>query len=290
MNSTEITEVITQTINSIFENLISSIDNSLYSILDDLTFISTKIINDSYFEKIFGTSSHNGILLICNSLLFGFILYYCIQLLFSNYINSKIDNPLKFIFKILLISILLNNSYFICEKILDLNSLLSSSIRELGENIFDKNICFSQLISELNSTITIESDFDFLSFNGILKGFSSLGLFNLIFTYSLRYIMIKVFVLLFPFSLLTLLNQNTSWIFKSILKCFLSLLLLQQLISIILLIVFSINFDSDIFSKFMYIGSIFALTKANSYMRDIFGSISTEVQGNFSKLNYMNKF
>lgn len=242
-----------------------------------------------FLKKIFGSSPNNGILLICNSLLIGFILYYCIQLIFSTYINSKIENPLKFIFKILIISILINNSYFLCEKILNLNFLLSSSIRAIGENIFNKNICFSQLINELNSTITIENNYDFLSFNGILKSLSSIGLLNLIFTYSLRYIMIKAFILLFPFGLLTLLNQNTSWIFKSIFRSFLSLILIQQLISIILLIVFSINFDSNIFSKFMYIGSIYALIKANSYVREIFGGISTEVHNNFSKINYLRK-
>ena len=151
MTSQEITEIITQTINSLFNNLIGSIDNSLYSILDDVTFISQDIIHDSYFEKILGTNINNGILLICNSLLIGFILYYCVHLLFSSYINSKIENPFKFIFKIILIAILINSSFFICEKILYLNSTLSSAIRELGENIYNKNISFSQLINELNS-------------------------------------------------------------------------------------------------------------------------------------------
>ena len=144
MTSTEITEIITQTINSILNNFVGSIDNSLYSILDDITFISQDIVKDSYFEKLLGTNSNNGILLISNSLLIGFVLYYCIRLLFSTYLNSKIENPLKFIFKILLIGIFLNSSLFLCEKILFLNSILSSSIRELGENIYNKNISFAR--------------------------------------------------------------------------------------------------------------------------------------------------
>lgn len=289
MTSSEITEVITQTINSLFNNLVGSIDNSLYSILDDITFISTDIIKDSYFEKILGANTNNGILLIANSLLVGFILYYCIQLLFSTYINVKIENPFKFIFKILLIGIFINSSFFICEKFLYINSIVSSSIRAIGENLYKKDICFSTLITELNSCITVETEFNFLSFNGILKFISSAGLINLIFTYSLRYIMIKVFILIFPFCILTLSNQNTNWIFKSWIKCFLSLLLVQQLISIIFLIIFSINFNSNIFSQFMYIGSIYALIKANSYIREIFGGISTDVQNSFSRFNYLIK-
>ncbi len=47
------------TINTILENLYSSIDNSLYSILDDITFISSDILKDSHFEKILGMSASN---------------------------------------------------------------------------------------------------------------------------------------------------------------------------------------------------------------------------------------
>ena len=78
-NITDVTQIIINTINTIFENLFASIDNNLYSVLDDITFISSDILTDKNFEKIFGTSTSNGILLIANSLLFGFLLYYSIQ-------------------------------------------------------------------------------------------------------------------------------------------------------------------------------------------------------------------
>ena len=45
------------TINTILENLFSSIDNSLYSVLDDITFISSDILKESYFKNILGTSA-----------------------------------------------------------------------------------------------------------------------------------------------------------------------------------------------------------------------------------------
>ena len=78
-NYSNITSSIINTINTIFTNLFSSIDNNIYNVLDDITFVSSDILYDSYFEKILGTSSSNGILLISNSLLFGFILYYSIK-------------------------------------------------------------------------------------------------------------------------------------------------------------------------------------------------------------------
>ena len=81
-NNSNITTTIIETINTILGNLFSSIDNKLYEVLDDITFISPDIMNDSYFEKILGTSGTNGLLLIANSLLFGFILYYAVKYLF----------------------------------------------------------------------------------------------------------------------------------------------------------------------------------------------------------------
>ena len=74
-NNSNITTNIIEAINTILNTLFSSIDNNVYSILDDITFINSDIITDSYFEKILGTSTSNGILLISNSLLFVFLLY-----------------------------------------------------------------------------------------------------------------------------------------------------------------------------------------------------------------------
>ena len=71
-----IVELITQTINTIFSEFLSSIDNSLYSILDELTFISENILDNSYLEKILGSSTSNSIILIANALLIGFLLNY----------------------------------------------------------------------------------------------------------------------------------------------------------------------------------------------------------------------
>ena len=84
MNENNITQIIIDTINTILGNLFSSIDNNLYSILDDITFINSDILKDKNFENIFGTSTSNGILLIANSLLLGFLLYFAIKYLISH--------------------------------------------------------------------------------------------------------------------------------------------------------------------------------------------------------------
>ena len=70
-----LTDVIIKTINSIFQTLFSSIDNSIYSFLDDIVFVDSNILSDLFMQKVFGTNSSNGILLIVNSLLVGFLLF-----------------------------------------------------------------------------------------------------------------------------------------------------------------------------------------------------------------------
>ena len=196
-------------------------------------------------------------------------------------ITETIINTINTIFSNLFSSID-NNIYSILDKL----TFISGSIKEIGKNIFHTDICFNNLILNLNSIISIEQDsFNIFSVDGILKGFISFGLFNLVFSYSLRYIMIKVFILISPFAFLTLTNYSTTWFFKSWLRNFIGLLLLQSLIAFILLIVFSIDYNStDLFSKFLYIGGIYALTRANTYIRELIGGISTDISNAFGSI------
>lgn len=279
MNSStvNITEVIANSINNLFNNLFSSIDNNIYSILDQITFINTDIFSDSFFQKIFGTNSYSGILLICNSLLISFIIFYCIKLLYSHLTFSTIEKPFQFLFKLLIFGILMNSSFFICEQIVNINSLISLSIREIGENLFNSNINFTEIIKKINTIIVIgNTDFNLFSLDGIIKSFISFELINLLFTYSLRYILVKIFILMSPFAFLSLISNNSNWFFKSWFRGFFALLIIQSFVSIILLIIFSINIESNnILLKLLYLSSLYALTKANIYIKELVGGIST---------------
>ena len=43
--------LITETINTIFSNFFSSVDNSLYGVLDDITFVTKDIMQGTYMDK-----------------------------------------------------------------------------------------------------------------------------------------------------------------------------------------------------------------------------------------------
>lgn len=281
-NSSEITSIIIETINTILGNLFASIDNNLYTILDDIIFISSDIIHDSYFEKILGTSASNGILLISNALLFGFLLYYAVKYLFSHLTFSQVESPIQFVFKAVIFGTIINFSFFFMEQILDLLSMITLAIRNIGEILFNKNICFSELILIINNNIAIDSTaLNIFSLDGIIKATLSTSLLALVFTYSFRYILIKVFILLTPFAILSLLLNSSSWFFRAWLRCVFSLLFMQIIVAIVLLIMFSLDYSStELFSKFIYIGGILTLIKIDSFVREFLGGISTTFSQN----------
>ena len=163
MDSTSIVNVITQTINTLFKNLFSSIDNNIYSTLDDITFIGKDILEDNFISNILGTSTTTGMIIIANALLVGFTIYYATKYFLSSYTMTQVERPYQFIFKILIIMVCVNFSYFVCEQILNINYLISGSIREVGEKVLNTNISFEQLIIKINSNVLIDDSLNIFS-------------------------------------------------------------------------------------------------------------------------------
>ena len=156
-NTTDVSQTIIDTINTIFENLFSSIDNNLYSVLDTITFINSDILHDSNFENLFGTSTSNGIL-------------YSARYLMAHFTYTQSETPYSFIMKLILFGIAMNFSFFIMEFILDLVSNVSLAIRSLGKDLFHKDICFSELITIINTQMAIDTNsLNIFSLDGLIK-------------------------------------------------------------------------------------------------------------------------
>ena len=289
MENIDFSKLIIETINTLISTLISSIDSNTYSLLDTITFIDIDVLNGNTLTAISDSISFN-FNSISNALLLGVTLYYSVRYFVSLYTGTQVERPYQFIFKILIFGILSNYSYSIIDFILLINSYITDFLRAVEENICGVPISFNSLISQMNQYISQGEDtFSLFSFDGIIKSFASFGLISLLFSYSIRFIMIRVFILLSPFAFITLVNSSSSWIFKSWFKNLISLLFFQSFISIILFVSFSISSNiSGTISQIIYIGSIFALSKANSYMKEIFGGISTDISTNLGSLkNYI---
>lgn len=284
MEATNLSTTIANTINELIQNLFSSIDNNIYSYIDEIIFLTPSSISNNNFEDLFTTSS-NSILVIANALILAYLLYYCVKLFLAYYSGTQVQRPYQFIFKLILCAIIMNSSYFICEQLINITDLITQALQEIGSDFTSKTISFKTLVTELNSVISISgTSLDIFSLTGIIKSFCSIGLISLMFSYAIRLIMVKVFIILAPFAILSCSINSFSWFFRSWFRSFFSLLFMQFFITIILIVTLSLDFSSNLISKFLYVGSIYALTKSNTYIRSLIGGISTEINTNLSTL------
>ena len=269
MEATNLSTTIANTINELIQNLFSSIDNNIYSYIDEIIFLTPSSISNNNFEDLFTTSS-NSILVIANALILAYLLYYCVKLFLSYYSGTQVERPYQFIFKLILCAIIMNSSYFICEQLINITDLITQALQEIGSNFTSKTISFKTLVTELNSVISISgTSLDIFSLTGIIKSFCSIGLISLMFSYAIRLIMVKVFIILAPFAILSCSINSFSWFFRSWFRSFFSLLFMQFFITIILIVTLYLDFSSNLISKFLYVGSIYALTKSNTYIRSL---------------------
>ena len=267
--------LICDSLNHIFFKIFSSIDNTIYSNLDNILFIQSSNIHDSKFEQLFGTSLGNGILLLANSFILGILIFYILQFTLSHLIYSKIDSPYQFIFKSIIFIACMNSSLWICEGMIDLVAYISDFIRELGFSVTGFEINFSNLINHMNSILYPNAEtFTIFSFDGLLKLCSSIGILYILVTYSIRYILLKILVLLAPFAFASLIFNQFDGFFKGWFKQFLLLLWIQIFAALLLILGFCLDFSTDnTLSKLIYLALIAIIAKSNFYLKNLFAHI-----------------
>ncbi|MBR3133673.1 MAG: hypothetical protein IKG42_06435 [Clostridia bacterium] len=261
METQNITNTISNSLNSLFSSLQKSLDDDIFKALDKLTFIDSDILNSKYFSNLL-TDKANGLIVLANALLFGVLLYYACSYLFSRFSLTKhSQSPLQFLSKFVVCAILINFSGFICEQILYVFDIITDCVRQIGFFFFSINVSFEFWSKELHDVFlaeTVNPMINIFTFDGILQSFIYVGLINLLFTYSLRYIFISILILFFPFAILSLILDSTNWIFKMWMKNFFSLLFVQIFISVVLLLIISIKYSfTDYTVKILYIGRSF---------------------------------
>lgn len=286
MDVNSVTETITNSINSLYSSLINSINFNSYEILDEITFINSDIIDNTYFASFLDNHS-NSLIDIANALLIAMLIYYAISYLFSHFSGNSVEKPFSFFIKFTICSICVNFSYFICEQIINIFDILTDCIREYYFFIFSSKISFSYLGEQLEKLYLSENltFINFFSFDGILRIFITFGIFNLIITYSYRYILIKLLILLSPFFILSCSTNSTKWLFKMWIKNLFSLLSIQIVVSIILFITSSLEYSSlESTIKVLYIGALYALMKTTSFVKDFSSGFTTDVSSGISSI------
>ena len=267
-------------------NLLSSINTNVTEFLDRLIFINSDVTLN--LINVLGKNSYSGINLICNSLIYGFLLYYAFSYLLSHLTFAQIESPHQFIFKLILCVFALNASLVLCSGLIFIFSYVSNMIRELGNYLLGVDVSFTGLISNvIPKDYFISNSFSLFNFDGILKASISFGFLSLTISYSIRYILIKTLVILAPFAILSLCSSKTNWFFKSWFKSLLSMLFLQVFVAIILLVCFIVenNGVASLPSQIIHLGMIYTLFKANSFVKEFIGGFGTDVSLNASSLS-----
>lgn len=275
-NEVNIIEVVKETVNSLCNSLFDSINNTVFPLLDDIVFIDKKIVTSSSMENLFGSSGSSGILILANCLLFAFVLYYSVRLMISHFTGNSVDPPYKFFIKTVIIAIIMNSSLSLCSFLVDSMYQISSFFCELGRDLFGREISFITYTNELKENMGSSSDI--FSLDGILASTLYISSFGLVINFSLRYVLIKILVILSPFAILCLINQPTEPFFKSWIKSFFSLLILQVIIAIVLLLSFALakETSNELFNKILLVGSISALLKAHQFVRELIGGLGID--------------
>ena len=119
--------VVVYAINNMLANLLSSINTNVTEFLDRLIFINSDVTLN--LINVLGKNSYSGINLICNSLIYGFLLYYAFSYLLSHLTFAQIESPHQFIFKLILCVFALNASLVLCSGLIFIFSYVSNMFR-----------------------------------------------------------------------------------------------------------------------------------------------------------------
>lgn len=153
-----------------FSNLLSSISINVVDFLDKLIFIQPDIVDD--LEPIIGANVFSGINLICNSLIYGFLLYYAISYLLSHITFSQVEKPFQFVFKLFLCSFALNLSITLCSSLIYICSYISDMICSLGSQLLNSDISFAGFVNNiLSKDYFLFNSFNLFSFDRYAKSY-----------------------------------------------------------------------------------------------------------------------
>jgi len=278
-------DTISNLVSSLINSLLTSLDSNIFAVLDELAFIKSSTISDKYFMSFFAKQS--GIVSLAEALVFGFLIYYAIAYLFSVITCSNFQRPLSFITKLFLTAALIRFSLPICEKIIDIFYLISAILKTLGNSILSIDLSFAVIYTKLKDLFFADTSFAFsvFSFDGLLRTFVTFGFVNLLLTYAIRFIYVKILVLLSPLAFLSLSLDQSTWIFKIWLKNFISQLFTQVIICVILLIIFSLNgITNQTIVKLLYVASVVCLMKASSFVREFSSGFTSDVSTSLSAI------
>lgn len=274
---------IINSLNTVSEKFFESIEGEVYTFIDKLIDITPDMFDKPPLKNLFFQSGVNGFILIANSLILFYIIYFIISKLISIYNGNKTASIYTFVIRLVIVTAFVNSSYYICKEIINLNNLLGVAINDFINSVSGKYATFENLKENILSIEDLMKT-DFLSLNGIIKGIISFGSISVLINFSIRYVTIIILFMISPFCFGCLSSELTIGIFKAWIKMFITTLLTQIIVKFVIFIPIIYKSVNSQFYKIILVGSIYVLYKINNISRELFTKITSDIP----KMNIFN--
>ncbi len=267
---------IINSLNTVSEKLFKSIEGEVYEHIDKLINITPKIFKEQPLKNIFFQDKVNSLIIIANSLILFYIIYFVIQKIISLYNGNKSQGVYIFIIKLVIVSCLVTCSYNICEQIINLNSLFTNCIDGFVEEVTGKEPSFENLKESILSIDELVKS-DTLSLDGIIKGVISFGSISILINFAIRYVTIIFSIIISPFAFASLSSELTVGIFRTWIKTLFVLLISQVVIKFVILIPLLYKDINSFTYKIILVGSVYIIYKINTFTKEIFLKITSDI-------------
>ena len=268
---------IISTINQVAEKIYSSVEGELYPLLDKIVIITPEILNQEPLKNMFFEDKNIALTLVASSFITFFVLYLAFSRIISMYTGEETESLWKVVLKIIIWSILMSTSYYICKEILTINDLFTKVVESALNDVTNTEVSFTNL-KEIITDLGEYMSKDFISIDGLIKGLISFGTVSLVINFSIRYATVIFLILISPISFIMGASNLTIGIFKAWLKLFITNLLTQSVVLVIISIPLSFKSINDIMFKIVLVGSIYMLYKLNNITKDLFGTLGTTIK------------
>lgn len=270
----EANDIITN-LNYLLEKVFKSIEGEIFKTLDKLTIIGPEILKEEPIKNIVFENKVNGLVIIANTLILFFVIYYVFKQLIGIYNGNKIESIYVFIIRIIIVCIIVNFSYYICKEILNIFGILGESIDTYASDVINKKVTFENL---KDSIINIENiiNTDLVSLDGIIKGIISFGSVSILISFSVRYVTVIFLIIISPLAFVCLSSNLTSGIFNMWVKMLIVNLTVQIGIKLLIFIPLAYKNQNDIIYKIILVGTISLIYKFNIFIKELLARISNE--------------